>query len=348
MRSGAGGAAPGSPPRKTLSRIGRHSVGQIAPRLAALALTLCVLVGGRAAAEPERASMGIYLAGVHGLDFAAGKYSADFWLWSTVTTELFSPVETAYIVNEADKSPEPTQTIRSADKRWDQRRIRADLWADWNVERFPFDYQVLTIAVEESFTAADHLTYVADNANSGIDPTMTIPGWRIVGWDIASEEHRDASNFGNPAKDSRDRSARLVFRLTIQRDGLPLFLDLTLGAFVAFAIMAISFRLQPMVPPIFGARMVIIVASLFTAIASMRLNSSSFAFTFGSALPVRIHLVTLAAGFLAALGAVIARHHVQSDNEVAALRFDRRALPLFVAAYLIVIGWMIFDAVLHH
>jgi hypothetical protein len=39
---------------------------------------------------------------------------------------------------------------------------------------------------------------------------------------------------------------------------------------------------------------------------------------------------------------------VQSDNEVAALRFDRRALPLFVAAYLIVIGWMIFDAVLHH
>jgi hypothetical protein len=94
--------------------------------------------------------------------------------------------------------------------------------------------------------------------------------------------------------------------------------------------------------------MVIIVASLFTAITSMRLNSSSFAFPFGAALPVRIHLVTLAAGCLAALGGVIARHYVQGDNEAAAMRFDRRALPLFVAAYLIVIGWMIFDAVLHH
>jgi hypothetical protein len=317
--------------------------------VAALALLLCALAGGRAAvAAPEQASMGIYLAGVHGLDFATGRYSADFWLWSTVSSDRFSPVDTAYIVNEADKAPEPTQTIRSADKRWDQKRVRADLWADWNVERFPFDRQVLTIAVEESLTPADELVYVADRANSGIDPAMTIPGWHIVGWDIASEEHQDATNFGNPAKQGGDRSARLVFRLTIQRDGLPLFADLTLGAFVAFAIMALSFRLQPMVPPIFGARMVIIVASLFTAIASMRLNSSSFAFTFGAALPVRIHLVTLAAGCVAALGGVVARHYVQKDDEAAALRFDRRALPLFVAAYVIIVGWMILDAILYH
>ena len=323
-------------------------MGRIARRLAALTLALCALAGGRAAAQPEQASMGIYLAGVHGLDFAAGKYSADFWLWSTVRSDRFSPVDSAYIVNEADKAPEPTQTVRSADKRWDQRRIRADLWADWNVGRFPFDYQVLTIAVEESFASTDQLSYVADKANSGIDPTMTIPGWRIVGWDIQSEEHQDVTNFGNPAKEGGERSARLVFRLTIKRDGLPLFADLTLGAFVAFTIMALSFRLQPMVPPIFGARMVIIVASLFTAITNMRLNSASFAFPFGSALPVRIHLVTLAAGFVAALGAVIARHYVQSDNEAAALCFDRRALPLFIAAYLAIIGWMILDATLYH
>jgi hypothetical protein len=315
---------------------------------AALLLLLGVLAGYPAqAAEPERATMGIYLAGVHGLDFSTGKYSADFWLWSNTPSERFSPVETAYIVNEADKAPEPTKTIRSADSRWDQRRIRADLWADWDVERFPFDYQVLTIAIEESFATANELVYVADTERSGIDPTMKIQGWNVVGWDIHSEEHRDATNFGNPDNPGDDQSTRLVFRLTIHRDGLPLFLDLTLGAFVSFAILALSFRLQPMVPPIFGARMVIIVASLFTAIASMRSNSASFAFPFGSALPVRIHLVTLAAGFLAALGAVIARHFVQIDKEAAALRFDRRAMPVFVAAYVAVVGWMIFDAVFH-
>jgi hypothetical protein len=315
---------------------------------AVLPLVLLTLIGGRAAAQPEQAEMGLYLAGVHGIDFAAGKFSADFWLWSNTKSTRFSPVESAYIVNEADKSPEPTQTIRSADRRWDQRRIRADLWADWNVDRFPFDDQTLTIAVEESFATADELVYVADKRNSGIDPTMKVQGWTIVGWDIQSEEHADPTNFGDPEKQGGQRSPRLVFRLTIQRDGLPLFIDLTLGALVSFTILVLSFRLQPMVPPIFGARMVIIVASLFTTIASMRFNSSSFAFPFGSALPVRIHLVTLAAGFFAALGAVIARHYVESDNEAAALRFDRNALPLFTAAYLIIIGWMIVDAVLHH
>jgi hypothetical protein len=318
-------------------------------RLAALALALCALAVARPAdAAPEQARIGIYLSAVHDLDFTVGKFSADFWLWSTVDSDRFSPVESAYIVNEADKAPEPTQTIRSADRCWDQRRIRADLWADWNVARFPFDRQVLTIAIEESLTPADALAYVADTANSGIDPTMTIPSWRIVGWDIAAEEHQDATNFGNPEKRGGDRTARLVFRLTIARDGLPLFADLTLGAFVSFIIMALSFRLQPMVPPIFGARMVIIVASLFTTIANMRLNSTSFAFPFGAALPVRIHLVTLAAGCLAALGGVAARHYVQSGDEAAALRFDRIALPLFVAAYLIVVGAMILDAILYH
>jgi hypothetical protein len=323
--------------------------GRAAPALALCALLLCVFAGAAPlAAAPEEAHMGIYLSGVHGLDFASGKYSADFWLWSTVGTDRFSPVETAYIVNEADKAPEATRTIHSADRRWDQRRIRADLWADWHVENFPFDHQVLTIAVEESFAPANELAYVVDKENSGIDPSMTIPGWRIIGWDIAATEHPDATNFGNPATRDPDRSSRLVFRLTIERQGLPLFVELTLGAFVAFAITAVSFRLQPMVPPIFGARMVIIVASLFTAIANMRLNSSSFAFPFGAALPVRIHLVTLAAGCFAALGGIVARHYVQVDDEAAALRFDRRALPLFVVAYLIIVGAMIFDAVFHH
>ena len=323
-------------------------------RLAALALALgallaLVLAGAPpAAAVPEQARMGIYLSAVHDLDFSSGKFSADFWLWSTVTSDRFSPVETAYIVNEADKAPEPTQTIHSADQRWDQRRVRAELWADWNVARFPFDRQVLTIAIAESLAPSDALAYVADKANSGFDPAMTIQGWHIVGWDIAAEEHQEATNFGNPAKETGDRTSRLVFRLTIERDGVPLFADLTLGAFVSFIIMALSFRLQPMVPPIFGARMVIIVASLFTVIANMRLNSTSFAFPFGAALPVRIHLVTLAAGCLAALGGVAARYHAESGDEATALRFDRGTLPLFVAAYVIVVGSMILDAVLYH
>src|SRR3977135_270158 len=39
---------------------------------AVLPLVLLTLIGGRAAAQPEQAEMGLYLAGVHGIDFAAG------------------------------------------------------------------------------------------------------------------------------------------------------------------------------------------------------------------------------------------------------------------------------------
>ncbi len=326
------------------------SGGQPMRSVGALAAGLLMLLSSSsvrpAMAAPEQATIGLYLSAVHNLDFANGKFSADFWLWSTVTSDHLRPVETAFIVNEAAKEIEPVATVKSADKRWEQRRIRADLWADWQPSHFPFDTQVLTIILEESFSTTDALVYVADRKNSGIDHDLKLPGWRIKTWDIRATEHAYTSNFGDPTDPNGIKTARLEATLTIQRDGLGLFIDMTIGAFIAFGAMALSFRLAPNVPPIFGARMVITVASLFTVMISMRAYSASYAFQFGETLPNRIHLATLAAGLFAALGAVIARHYVEKGDEAAAFRSDRLGRRLFVSVYFTVVGGMALIAVL--
>jgi hypothetical protein len=291
--------------------------------------------GGAASAAPQQVSIGLYLSSIHDLDFANGKFTADFWVWTSTEGGRFAPLETATIVNQASKSVEVAPTVNDAGKRWDQRRVRADLWANWQVHTFPFDTQTLTIVFEDSLATTDDFVYVVDRDGTGIDHEFKVPGWTLVDWTIAADDHSYATGFGGQ-KDVH-RVPRLTFTVTLQRQGARLYIDLCLGAFVAFGIMALSFRLLPIVPPIYGARMVIIVASMFTVVVSMRATGTLYAFELGETLPNRIHLATLAAGFLAALGAVIARRCVERGDEEAALNCDRLALPLFVALYLVIV-----------
>jgi hypothetical protein len=313
--------------------------------LAVLVCAACMLRPLPASADPEKVSIGIYVGGIHNLDFSVGKFTADFWIWSVVDEDHASPLDTAYVLNEVGKSADPIFTVRKVGKRWDQRRIRADLWVDWEVERFPFDTQVLTITLEESVYTADQLGYVIDRMNSGIAPDLSIAGWSILGWDIRTEEASYASSFGDPANPNGTKFARVVFSLKVHRAGLRTFLDQTIGAFVSFGVLALSFRLLPIVPPIFGARMVIIVGAMFTATTSMRAFGSTYAFHFGETLPTRIYLLTLAAGFLAAFAAVIARYIVERGNEALALRYDRWCLVILTVAYVGMVSGEILHAV---
>jgi hypothetical protein len=302
------------------------------------------------AAQPETASIGIYIGSIHNLDFTIGKFTADIWIWSVSGDhDDQSPLETAYIVNEAGKSAvDSIRTVRKNGKRWDQRRIRADLWANWQVGRFPFDTQTLTVELEEAFLSTDKLVYAADLKNSGLDDSVSIPGWQITGWEVRAEDASYESNFGDPDNPNGTRYARLVFSVTAHRNGLTTFIDQTLGAFLAFGVLVLSFRLLPIVPPIFGARMVIIVGSMFTAMTSMRALGSSFSFAFGETLPTRVHLLTLGAGFVAAFAAVVARYIVECGNEARALRLDRWALVLFTISYVVIVGAEIVHAVYVH
>jgi hypothetical protein len=320
----------------------------LAAAICAVVLARALPVAAQPQPQPRQALIGLYLADVHNLDFATGKFTADFWVWTVADADRPSPLESAYIVNEVGKWAEPINTEKAEDKRWDLRRIRADLWADWQVHRFPFDRQTLTILIEESVLSTEELVYIADLKDSGINPKLAIAGWSIVGWEVQAVKHPYSSSFGDPHDHSEVSSPRLVYTLTVQRQGVTTFVDLTIGAFVSFGVLALSFRLLPIVPPIFGARMVIIVGSMFTAMTSMRSLGSSYSFSFGETLPTRIHLATLAAGFLAALGAVIARYMVEKGNEALALRWDFWSMIVFTLAYIGVVSAEILHAIFFH
>lgn len=290
---------------------------------------------------PERVTVGVFLSGLHRLDFVEGSFSADFWVWMINDTDRSARIETVDIVNEISKRAEEIGRTISDGRRWDQRRLHGVLQTRWDTWHFPFDRQKIRIILEESFATTDDLVYVADLNNSGVDPAIAVPGWRILGWGVEAGDHLYTSNFGDFDARAGSRSPRLVFTVDIQRDGAWLFLNLVLGAFVAFTMLALSFRMNPTLPPTFAGRMVLIAASVFTVVISMRSTQSFVGHEFGATLVDRIHLLTLFAGFVAAIGAAIARYLAETDCEPQALRMDRRFLPLFAVVYVIFVGAMI-------
>jgi len=322
-------------------------------RLAAAAWLLLAVLGfpfaasGQpASAPPEEVKLGLYLTGLSSFNLGAGTFVADFWLWSTTRSEKLTPLDTMDIVNAASRQGELLGTRRIDGMRWDQQRVRLTARTDFQIHHFPFDRQKLHLIFEDSFLTAKEMVLVADRENSRVSRALHIPGWKILGWEIGVTEHQYLSNFGDPTQSGPTPASRLVFTVDIERQGRAEFIELTLGAFVAFAILALSFRMNPTLPPIFAGRMGVIVASVFTVVISLRSANTVTLLPLGATLADRIHFLTLAAGFAAAVAAAAVRYVAESGREATALTIDRRIMPIFIAIYGVIVTIMIAAALL--
>jgi len=314
---------------------------------AAVAVLCCLIATHPAAAdtEPRRATVGIFVTALNSLSFVTNTVIADFWVWTITDADRRSPLETAFVVNEAAKTAEQIGTEKLGGRRWDQQRIRATLNTRLDVSRFPFDHQLIQIMIEESFDTVKDMVYVADREQSGLDPSVNLTGWEIVGWNIDAAVHKYPTSFGNLEHPEASQSPRILFTVELKRHGVRLFIDMSLGAFIAFFMMVLTFRMNPTLPPVFAGRMGVTVATVFTTLISMRVNASVLAAPFGSTLVDRIHVFTLAAGLLTGIAAVAARYYAETGREAQALALDRRVLPIFMVFYFAVVIALISGAI---
>lgn len=308
-------------------------------------LLLALLFASRpASAQPDEVKLGIYVTGLSGFNLGTGTFNVDFWLWSLTRSGTIAPLDTIDIVNSVARQSELAANQRFGDLNWSQQRLRVTARTEFLTHDFPFDRQKIHIVFEDSLSTTKTMIYAADRQNSGFSPNLTVPGWTVRGWDVTIDDHVYTTTFGHPEHKDSTPASRLTFSLDIQRHGWADLLELALGAFVAFSIMALSFRMNPTVPPIFAGRMGVIVASVFTAVLSLRSADTAMGLPMGTTLVDRLHILTLAAGFVAAIGAAAVRQMAESGNEAAALRTDRWTMPVFVAAYLVVAAVLIAHA----
>lgn len=284
--------------------------------------------------------VGIFITSLHDLDLIGGSFGVDYWVWSVHPSEL-DPLENLELYNAKEADADLDLKEERGDQEWSQRKVSAVVHHDWDLSNFPFDSQVLNIVLEEGAADTSTLVYSADITNSGYNEDIRLEGWRITDFSIEERTVDYATTFGDPDISSGSSYARLVASVQIEREGATGFLKLVAGVYAASAIGLLAFLMVPDIPPIFGARMVVLVGSLFATVISLRASEAVLGSTQSLSLLDKIHIVAMVYIFIAALIAVFARKTCESGKEELAKRRDRVWLRVLGISFVLINGLLI-------
>jgi hypothetical protein len=264
-----------------------------------IGVLVLLLVGGlgrssHAGADeaPDHYRIGAYLVSLNKLDPARGTFDADLWLWSVGRSPARDPLQSMEFVN-ADRV---TSGLESSTQRgelfWRQRKISGTFRHNWDLRNFPFDRQMLTIAIEEGVSDANTLVYEPDKTNTGYRPQYELRGWRVTSIALSSGVIHYATTFGDPAAARGSDYAEMQLAVTLTRTGLAAFLNLSAPLYAAFLLTSVSFLLGSSVVT---ARMSLLAASLFAVVINIRTTSDMLGGAHGPTLIDKFNILGLAA-----------------------------------------------------
>ena len=185
-------------------------------------LCLLLILSFALAAE---VSVGTYLLSIGNYDISQGTYDADFYLWFKGTDV---PTTFEFMNGKIDQ-------IRIITDEPDYKfyRVRANLFTTPQFAEYPNDHQTLSIVLEDSTNFVEDVHYVADTAEIGIDPALSILGWQITDTNVIAGENHYA-NWG-------ESYPRYEHYITIGRPGssllkilFPVFFIALIGWFALF------------------------------------------------------------------------------------------------------------------
>ncbi|MES3020220.1 MAG: hypothetical protein V4857_01415 [Pseudomonadota bacterium] len=299
------------------------------------------------AVEPAKPSgaaslrTGAYITSLYDLNANNNTFTADLWLWFLHDKAFnLKPLKTLETANARDFRPGVDTVEEHGTERYHAQKVRGVFNHNWDVRNFPFDRHELQIRLEEGLADIHKIRFVADQANTGFDPQISIEGWNVTKVSIETGEHVYNSSFGlkNVAG---SRYAASTISIFVERDGLALFFKLLSAVYIAFMVSIVSFFLDPSKDGLFNGRVSLSVGMIFAVI----INSQRVAGTLGQTpvftLADKIHILTLVAIVFSLLGALVSRRlHMQGRGDYAD-SIDRRMavgmVAVFTAANLLMI-----------
>lgn len=286
-------------------------------------LFLTTMAAAAVAAEPDTVNVGIYVLNVGKFDVSTGAYTVDFYL-SFQCDKPCAPENFEFMNGRA----------ASVDKIIDEPnnkfyRIQADLMSNIDLKDYPFDRHALSITIEDKHNTDDKQVYLMDAGNSGVDKSVTLVGWNLVGWDARSETHT-YEQYG-------EDYSRFIFDIDIER----IFLASILKTFlpVLFIVLAGLLSLMIEKPSDLWTRLGVNTSSLMAAVM-FHLNVTSSIppvgyLTFADKFMMATYVILV----LSLLSTIVMMMHAKKGEEKLVRKLYRYSLygipTLALAAYLL-------------
>lgn len=241
---------------------------QVLVRLIA-ALATVFLIGvttgspGRASAEPVTCKIGAFINSLSEIDMAVGTFDADFWLWSVCPTKDVEPIKTMDYVNGIDLKGELDSTTQRGKQWWSAVKVSGNFRQDFPLENYPFDHQTLVIDLEEGAVDTSELQFIADTAESRVDPGAKLKNWDITSFKITAAGKNHPTTYGDPSLPGGDSTyAQVRMEIGLERhSSLADFIKSTFVVFIAAMLALVSLM-------IIDGRIGLLGATLFTVVLS--------------------------------------------------------------------------------
>jgi hypothetical protein len=257
-------------------------------------------------APPVRCRVGIFLIDLYDLDYAANTFTADFWLWSICPTDAIRPLDTLEFVNAITVTTHLQTFEPAGGVYWATRNVTGVFREDWDLRQFPFDRHLLAIELKAGDADAAEFQFSPDVAASTYDPQLTVPGWRIGGFQVAASIPAYPTAFGDPRlpADADSRYSRLTITIDLVRAQLSTFFQLTAVVYAAFVLSAITYVIPLDAGGALEIQMGLLAAALFATAVNLGTASGALGQQPGLTVLDQIHLAVVIYVLLAAAVAV--------------------------------------------
>ncbi len=266
---------------------------------------------------------GILLLDVQQINLNSGTFGADFYLWFNSTG---SPQTVQY---ELVNGQATSVTVDANTSSYQEYRIVGTFTTGLDFSNFPFENHSLSIQVESRNMPSSQLTFVPDTAASGLDPSLSVVGWNLLGSSIQAAPH---------AYSSSQTFSRLTFTVTIGRPGVQSFMANVFPIVLITLISLLAFFL----PPTRSFERILI--GVTTLIAAVEFNLSLL----GQIPPVNYltiadkMMITVYALFLYSIGVtIILARQVENKDFERAKRLNTKGAILVPFIGAVILGFLL-------
>jgi len=209
--------------------------------------------------ESDRVTVGVFINDLQDIDLASENFTVDFYLWMRWKNPKIDPWLTIESMNS-----EGTQNTTSSGtggitgeplsdapldmpdgSKYMVLRYQGVFSRKMNLEKYPFDTQVLEMVFEDKDYDISQLEYVQDTTPVAINDggAMSIPGYLLGQPTMTIVPHKYPTNFGDISANPDTRYSRVVIALPVTRDVLPYLVKLVLPIFIVILITSLIYLL---------------------------------------------------------------------------------------------------------
>ena len=307
-------------------------------------LLLSILLIGlsqNARSQTDTVKIGVFVNDVYDINLSEKSFSAEFWVWFNYSDSLLKPIETLEISNAKEANTSLDFYEVKDGICWAGKKIHAIIKKDWEISRFPFDEQRMTIELEDSNNDIQSLVYLADSSNTRYDTSLNISNWQLTSFALRTDTKKYPTTYGDPTLSGGSEYPHATLNMTIKRKSWGLFFSLFTGLYVAFFISTLVFFIDPIdVDPRFGLS----VGGLFAAVGNKYIVDSILPQSTTFTLVDKLHILTYLFLLICIVFSVISLRIWKNGKGKQSARFDRRAYVSIVSLYLLINFYLIYRA----